>query len=103
MNCASDCRVSIKPMPGSGSNTLPTAILAVVLSLVSLSVAVVNVFLSLRNRRLDEADKQEQRQAEISYRYTASAAWGLCRLPAPRVLAGSKCCMLCMAAAGHIR
>ena len=70
--------VSINIMPGSGtSNTLPTAILAVVLSLVSLSVAVVNVFLSLRNRRLDEADKQEQRQAEISYRYAASAAWGL--------------------------
>ena len=70
--------VGINPMPGSGtSNTLPTAILAVILSLVSLSVAVVNVFLSLRNRRLDEADKQEQRQAEISYRYAASAAWGL--------------------------
>ena len=65
-------------MPGSGtSNTLPTAILAVVLSLVSLSVAVVNVILSLRNRRLDEADKQEQRQAEISYRFAASAAWSL--------------------------
>ena len=39
------------------------------------SHAIDNVFLSLRNRRLDKADKQEQRQAEISYRHAASAAW----------------------------
>lgn len=34
------------------------------------SHAIDNVFLSLRNCRLDKADKQEQRQAEISYRYS---------------------------------
>ena len=47
-----------------------TAVLALVLSGISLLVSLVNIIVSERHRKADRADKQANREAELAYKYS---------------------------------
>jgi hypothetical protein len=51
-------------------STLSTAIIALILGGVGIIFTVFNLYVAARNRRLDEEDKQDQRAAEQSYKYS---------------------------------
>ncbi|DBA97048.1 TPA: Lipase-like pad4 [Trebouxia sp. C0004] len=51
-------------------STLSTAVVALILGGVGIIFTVFNLYVTARNRRLDEEDKQDQRAAEQSYKYS---------------------------------
>ncbi len=51
-------------------STLSTAIIALILGGVGVIFTVFNLYVAARNRRLDQEDKQDQRAAEQSYKYS---------------------------------
>ena len=57
-------------------STLSTAVVALILGGVGIVFTVFNLYVAARNRRLDEEDKQDQRAAELSYKYSKEVQVG---------------------------